>query len=619
MPDTFKSLVRMLCRVGFSCEPESLSMLWFLFYLKANGGLVRFQSLRWPVQGAQGYRLKKGAQSIALELTNRLNAGAAGTVVLGAPVAAIADRGDHVEVEAAGKTYTARQALIALSPVLWPTINFVTPLPPSRAAAAMLMKNASMIMTFVVFDTPFWRVDTTRYGAGTVNGIPVDDIAKYGLSGDVLLADSPVVWIMDNTSDEGQAALMAFIVGDAADEYRAKTKDDRQALVLKTMGEFFGDDNVAGNSPVYYELDWNTQTLAKGCPAGHFPPGTFLTGAPGVLLHAPGAEPSGNLHFASTESALIGNGYMSGAVWSGEQVALDIRRALGDSGLPAVGDPFLREIAMRDAVNCVMQALAQQNPTLEWPALAEDFVFTGPGGRALPADPYSGHDGTVGFYARMGFFISLSKVNVTSVSVDVPGNTAYAEFEVEGIVNATQQPFHGVRCRMVFVFTDPAQPAALIQRDWLLMDVAEIDRLIFGEGLFDPPAAEAWKSKAEGLVKLTLDAIAHGNPVTDPRCALTVIEGPGGAYFPRGPYLGQAGFAQVSKLLQNVGITKWDLQSMTTDLAARQTLMLFTITGTGKSSMKPFSQPCLVSFCFANNDLPMLRSMSYVTNSLAFD
>jgi hypothetical protein len=151
------------------------------------------------------------------------------------------------------------------------------------------------------------------------------------------------------------------------------------------------------------------------------------------------------------------------------------------------------------------------------------------------------------------------------------------------------------------------------------MDVAEIDRLIFQEGLFDPPAAEAWKSKAEGLVKVTLDAIAHGSPVTDPRCAQTVIEGPGGAYFPRGPYLGQAGFAQVSKLLQNVGITKWDLQSMTTDLAARQTLMLFTITGFGTSSKKPFSQPCLVTFCFANNDLPMLRSMSYVTNSFSFD
>jgi hypothetical protein len=207
---------------------------------------------------------------------------------------------------------------------------------------------------------------------------------------------------------------------------------------------------------------------------------------------------------------------------------------------------------------------------------------------------------------------------VENITIDVAGNTAYSQFTVEGVSNTNQQPFHGVRGTMVFEFTDPAQPTTLVQRDWLLMDVVEIDNLIFQQQPLDPAAAQALAAAAQGLANATLDALGKGAPVTDVRCSQTVIEGPGGYYFPRGPYLGQAGFAKVAGILPSV-ITTWSLQSMTTDLAARTTVALFTIGGKGRSTGTPFSQPCLVTFRWANDSLPTLRSMSYATNSMSFD
>lgn len=616
VPDRFKSLLRMLCRVGFSCEPEDISMLWFLFYLKSNGGLVRFQSIRWPVQGAQGYRLKDGAQSIAKALADRIQAMQPGSLITNAPVATVfqsPDR-DHVEVVTGNTMYQGRRVLVALAPRLQQKVKFVPPLPPARNLAATTMQNSTMIMSYVLFDKPFWRDDTTTYKQGTANGLPFDNISKYGLSGDVLLADWPVCWIMDNTSAEGVPALMAFIVGKEAEDLRKGTFQDRAEIVVDTICACFGADAVKANNSVYREMDWTAEPYSEGCPAGHFPPKTFLPALKGLLLRTPDAEPAGRLHFASTETASIANGYMSGAVWSGLEVAADIMRAL-DTPPAWSQSTFLREIAMRDAVKVIMQAISAQNPMMEWPALAPDCDFTGPGGKALPADHYIGQDGTVAFYARLGFFITITRLNVDAISVDAGANMAYAEFTVDGIANTTQLPFFGVKARMVFEFTDPAQPAALIQRDWLIMDTDEIDRILF-ETPSDPGTLPRLSAKAETLANDLATALRTGTPFTDPLCARTVITGPGGPGFDRGPYFGHDGFAQVSTLLRRPKfITQWALQSCITDIATRSTVQTWTIQGQAIGSGTAFKQPLLMVFRFSNDDDLALLSLDIVTDS----
>jgi hypothetical protein len=92
-----------------------------------------------------------------------------------------------------------------------------------------------------------------------------------------------------------------------------------------------------------------------------------------------------------------------------------------DSPIEWSRDTFLREIAMRDAVKVIMQAISLQNPMMEWPALDEHCDFTGPGGKAIPADHYIGREGTVAFYARLGLRDAFAVCAVGAVLERRPG------------------------------------------------------------------------------------------------------------------------------------------------------------------------------------------------------
>lgn len=623
-PDTFKSLVRMLCRVGFSTEPEDISMLWLLFYLKSNGGLQRFQDLRWPIQGAQGYRLVEGAQSIASALAAKITAGG-GVIELGCQVLAVQSSTSPRNVVATNaKLYHGQRVLVALAPKLTGQIKFNPPLPPARVAAATGMPNASMIMTYVTFSKAFWRNDTTTYPDGTVSGLPVNNISQFGLSGDALLTDGPVVWVMDNTSAEGQPALFAFIVGKDAVKLGPLPKADRQAAVLECMGSLFGAANVAANNPVYYEMDWNAEPFSMGCPAGHFSKGQFLPGMSGVLLNSLGWQPYGNVFFASSEAASIGNGYMSGAVWSGEQVAFNIARSLGDN-VPALTAPDLRAIAMTDCIKAVMQAIALQDPLLEFPVLDPKLVFTGPGGDILPKGPFIGSDGTVEFYTLMGFWFTISRFNVVNIAVDPVRNFGYAEFTVDGIVNCNNQPFRDMVGTMIFEFTAPGDPATspiLIARDWLLMDTARIRDLV-AEIVVLPGSGPAISPTQMAQDAEALTALVNGKfPTATTSFDAAIFHGPGGAVLPRGPYLGVPGANQLAACfgaaITNQTRCLFEVVNMDMNSDSRTLVLVFEVTVTNPSN-PPFVQLMSVVARYANHGASSIADVRFSTDGLALE
>ena len=623
-PETFRALTRMLCRVGFSTEPENISMLWLLFYVKSSGGLARFQSLRWPIQGAQGYRLTEGAQSIATTLAERIGTMPNCAVMSGRTVTRVTDSAGTVTVGTAeAGDFEGRKALIAMAPALNGTITFDPPMPAARQKAVTSMANSHMIMTFVTFDTPFWRKDTSRYTSGTVNGLQVpDNISEFGLSGDALMADGDVVWVMDNTADEGTAALFAFIVGDAARKLSAEPASAREAVVLKTMGILFGEAEVSQNNPRYYELDWNKETFSKGCPAGHFLPGTFLACADGVLLSRLQTTQTGNVHFASTEAATISNGYMAGAVWSGEQVARDILTALGSAPVPAV-DMQARKIGMQDCVNQIMRAIETQIPMLEWPALTEDCAFMGPGGVVLPTTPegqpsYRGQQGTIEFYTRMGFFFTLTNVRVLRTAINPQDGFAFCSFTVDGVVNTTGQPFQGIYATMVFEFTDPSQGAPLIKADRLIMDSVLIDNLVMPplppERTEPPEQSDAdrrdrLEKRAEALrLWLAGGADAAENAAYE----YTVVYGAGGDLLPRGPFYGQTGVRTVFQPVVGQNTTLFDkveIRAIALDDAMLSMMIVFDVAGKSPSTGTPFDTQLVVNMRIAQD--PQMRVVEF--------
>lgn len=600
----FQGLVRMLCRVGFSAEPEDISMLWLLFYVASSGGLARFQAVRWPMQGAQGYRLVNGAQSIADAIQDQLQTT---KVFTGVHVTACSP-GSTTPIEvwdSAANVYAARSVLFALAPKLYSAIKFDPALGlQARLAAAAKMGNSHMVMSYTTFTTPFWRADTTNYLTGTVNGLPAGpqvqdplygfNVSTSGLSGDVLMLTGPSAWMMDNATASGVPALFAFVVGDAVATY--PTAALREAAVTARMEQIFGKQVVDTCKVAYNEQDWDSEPYSLGCPAGHFSKGGFLSAGPELLLTGKGAQSTNGVFFASTETATQSNGYMDGAVWSGTQIATAIQAYL-KGNRPVFDDPFGRAAGMEFCVRQILAAIAAQNPLMEWPVLDPSIVFHAPGGSILSGD-FDGLQGTIDFYTVLGINFTITALNVEAITIDVEANRAYAFWNVNGVVNASGVPFRDVKGSMIFAFNDPTNPQPLIVEDWLVMDTVLIDTLASRTQLAGPPA---WVSTlvAQLQAATTIGAVAGAlAPVATPEM---VWYGPGGTAVPRGPYLGNAGQQQLFTLLAAVQQLSATSVNVYDDSDGLVLIGEYTITGIGASGMA-FTVPLLITVRLANHD-----------------
>ncbi|HUS67431.1 MAG TPA: flavin monoamine oxidase family protein [Kofleriaceae bacterium] len=277
-------------RVIFGAEPGELSLLHFLFYLNAGEGL---ESLVAIDDGAQQLRLVPGAQAFALRLAERLGA----RVRLRSPVHAIAHGEGGVTVTADGGDVQARRAVVAVPPALAGRLRYAPELPWARDQLTQRVPMGATIKCIATYATPFWR--------------------EAGLSGEAVSTEGPVTVVFDDTSHDGRhAALLGFMVGKHARAWSSRPLAERRAAVLDGFGRAFG---AAARAPLdYAEKDWALEPYTRGCPVGSYTPGTMTQFADALRA------PIGPLHFAGTETATEWNGYMEGAVESGQRVAAEI-------------------------------------------------------------------------------------------------------------------------------------------------------------------------------------------------------------------------------------------------------------------------------------------------------
>lgn len=282
-------------RTIFGAEAAELSVLHFLFYLRSGGGLLSLAEIRG---GAQQDRFVAGAQSLALGLA----AGLESPVQLSAPVRRIAQDAGGLLVTSDRGQVRARYAVVAIPPPLQAGIAFEPGLPAARAQLLQRAPMGSTVKLLLTYQRPFWR---TR-----------------GFSGEVVCTSgAPITAVFDNTShDNGQPCLVVFVVGRAARTWSNRSESDRRRDVLSQLARWFGDEAL---EPVeLVEMDWNAEPFTGGCPVGIMPPGV-LTGF-GITLR----QPVGRVHWAGTETATEWNGYMEGALESGERAAREVGRLL---------------------------------------------------------------------------------------------------------------------------------------------------------------------------------------------------------------------------------------------------------------------------------------------------
>jgi monoamine oxidase len=285
---------RTLIPALFSAEASEMSLLHLLFYCRSGGALERLVATSG---GAQESRLEGGSQRLASLLADRL-----GDIVrLGAPVTAIRQDDGGVEVtHDGGGVIKAGRAIVAVPPTLAGRIRYSPALPPIRDQLTQQVPMGYVTKVQVAYPEPFWRAE--------------------GLSGSVFSLDDVVSVIFDNSpSDLSCGVLLGFVEGAHARRAGKLPPDERRDLILSVLARYFGPR--AAHPAEYIERDWAAEEWSRGCYGGRFGTGGW-TGYGEALREAVGC-----VHWAGTETAEVWNGYMDGAVRSGERAAREVLSA----------------------------------------------------------------------------------------------------------------------------------------------------------------------------------------------------------------------------------------------------------------------------------------------------
>src|SRR5207244_8282534 len=98
-----------------------------------------------------------------------------------------------------------------------------------------------------------------------------------------------------------------------APRWPRRTQSELQEAFIVCCVRYFGP--AAARPERYVERDWMAEEFTRGCYGAHFAPGVWTSY--GEAWRAP----AGRIHWAGAECASQWNGYMEGAVRSGEATA----------------------------------------------------------------------------------------------------------------------------------------------------------------------------------------------------------------------------------------------------------------------------------------------------------
>jgi hypothetical protein len=131
--------------------------------------------------------------------------------------------------------------------------------------------------------------------------------------------------LIDGTTSHGTPALLGFIGGRCASVWTSVTLEERRQGLLECLSRYFGGHKVSTHLIEYAEKDWNVEPYSGGCPCHNVTTGSMKDFVDGLR------KPYKNIHFAGTETASQGMGYMDGAVDAGRRVASEILVSFRDN------------------------------------------------------------------------------------------------------------------------------------------------------------------------------------------------------------------------------------------------------------------------------------------------
>lgn len=290
---TARRLLEVLALVSWTADVDRLSPYAMARMVRHQGGV---RTMLATAGGAQDSLLVEGMGS----LVDRLAAGLGSRIRLGHRVDRVSAGDGGIVLETTAGRLGVTRAIIAIPPPMASRIAFDPRLP---AAVAGLQRNTVMGSAYkaiAVYPRPFWR---------------------EGAGGEFVVLDDPGFAVFDSTPPGGPGHLTLLSAGPRARRLAELGPAARRNILLGPLCHHLGADVLEPVS--WHEKFWHLDEFVGGGYSALPIPGTF-EGIPPTA-----SSPTGNLHWAGTETAADHAGYFEGAIESGLRAAREVTDGLG--------------------------------------------------------------------------------------------------------------------------------------------------------------------------------------------------------------------------------------------------------------------------------------------------
>lgn len=299
---TTRRLVEWFVLVCLTTETHTVSMLYFLTWLKSGGLYAALVNIRG---GAQNHTVVGGMNQLSENMARVLGPD---VVQLGSVVKKVVRHADSVvisyERNGVMEHVKASRVVMTLSLPLAGKIEFVPG--PSFERRGLISESAMGRVRKIVmaFKSPWWR--------------------DRGFSGEFISDKGPLSLGYDRSYlPDKFYGLVLFCAGDCAVEWDKKSRDERLEDCLAQLSHLFSFD-CRNEFLAYSEHDWAHEEFSGGCYFAHVKPGAIMR-----WKKALAAPVQGRIFYAGTETAHEHIGYIEGALESGERVAREIAQFEG--------------------------------------------------------------------------------------------------------------------------------------------------------------------------------------------------------------------------------------------------------------------------------------------------
>lgn len=301
-------LVEPAVRSMFGYSPHEMSLLYFIMYIDAAGGLdTFFQPSKYSGKES---RLKGGLLQLSQNLHEVIGKK---NVRFNQPVTHIIQLSKEKVVVVTDRRLqvTCNRVILAIPPHLAGAIKFNPELPSTKMTLLRNVPLAFIIKFCFTYEESFWitgKNPTSNYGFQSMIHDP-----ECG----------PIGVVYEATSAKGSPALIGFVSASRGLVSKETDSEDRRDVLLNLLQIHLGEK--VREYIEFQQKDWSQESYNGGCFLKSLVPGSTRFFSQDLR------EPFDRVHFAGTETATVWCGFMNGAIQSGFRTAIEVLQNLQPS------------------------------------------------------------------------------------------------------------------------------------------------------------------------------------------------------------------------------------------------------------------------------------------------